>query len=88
MKLRDMEAITKLFLTVMRKARVIISKLAFNSTGGIISPSNNHYFQTTDHIFHKSPFLIYSRAIFYISQNQLFFEAFNQLVIDPIETRT
>lgn len=49
-KLWNMEPITKLFLTVMRTAHIIILKLAFNSSRVIISLLKNLYFETTDYI--------------------------------------
>jgi len=58
-----MEPITKLFLTVMRTAHIIILKLAFNSSTVIISPLKNLYFETTDYIS-LSPPLNSSLAIF------------------------
>lgn len=50
LKLWNMEPITKLFLTVMRTAHIIILKLAFNSSTVIIPPLKNLYFETTDYI--------------------------------------
>lgn len=58
-----MEPITKLFLTVMRTAHIIILKLAFNSSTVIIYPLKNLYFETTDYIS-LSPPLNSSLAIF------------------------
>lgn len=63
LKLWNMQPITKLFLTVMRTAHIIILKWAFNSSTVIISPLKNLYFETTDYIS-LSPPLNSSLAIF------------------------